>query len=211
MNLSKCTLTIAGLAVMSMSLPAATITYNFSENGTGDIGTTSSFASNPAGGPNLAAAGFSSNNNTAQLYGKNDGGDEVGVGLDLGRSDPDHEIQGNGFIQIDIAPLLAMYGNLTFQMNSTTGDDTWVVYATNSASSMNGATLVGDGSNESTHTFTTTKTYLDFTADSGNVLLRDITAVADPAPEPGTMGMLCGGFAMLGLGLLRRKKQVKQA
>ncbi len=210
MNLRKYTLTMAGLAAMSMSLSAATITYNFSENGTGDIGTTSSFASAPPTGPSLVASGFSSNTHTAQLYSKNAGGDENGLGLDLGYFDPDNEIQGNGFIQIDVAPLLAMYGNLTFQMNSSTGDDTWVVYATNTASTLSGASLVGDGTNESSHTFTTSKTYLDFTASSGNVLLRDITATAT-VPEPGTMSLLCGGFAMLGLGLIRRKKQVKQA
>ncbi len=205
MIMHKALLAFAILSLSSMTMSAAVITtWNFAENGTGDLGLTSLFAASLSG-PSLTVSGFSSNDTPVQLFGKNAGGNEVGLGLDMGH-DLSHEITGNGFVQVDISPLLTGYSSLTFQMNSSTVDDGWVVYATNTAGSTSGATLLKSGTNELAHKFTTNKTYLDFKANDGDVLLRQMTATTN-APEPGTLGLLGAGLALMGTISARLRKR----
>lgn len=199
-------------ALASISLSAGIIQWDFQGNGAGDLGVTSVFTPNTAG-PSLTVSGFSSiGGDNPQLYGRKNKGDEVGLGLDLplytgllgSNFDFYHEILPFEFIQVDISPLLEGYTDLTFKMNSTTGIDGWLVYATNTPGSIADAHLLKSGNDENSHGFHTNKMYLDFTASDGDVLLRRITATS-PTPEPGSVGLLGIGLLFIGIGAVRRR------
>src|ERR1700682_4750850 len=89
-----------GLLVAASISNAATIyTWTFTGANTG-LGNTSPFTSN---GVLITASGFTANGTPGDLYGKNLGGNEVGLGL---TADPtgDHEIYvGTDFIQLNLA------------------------------------------------------------------------------------------------------------
>ena len=137
---------------------------------------------------------------TQHLYGKNDGGDENGLGL---TSDPsgDHEITVGQFIQLDVTSLEGL--TISFIMNSSTSPDAWKVFESSSAFATSGSSTV-TGTNESSHTITigSGMKYLDFTATGGNVLLSSISYTATPEP----LSLALTGSGLLGLFLLRRRR-----
>jgi PEP-CTERM motif len=163
-------------------------------------------------GQNLLASGF----NGGDLYGKNSGTDEKGLGL---VNDPsgDHEIWhkttgAQDFIQLDLLNLInAGFTNFMFQMGSTTGTEQWQVTACSTAGvsgsgpcAANGSTLTG--TDESVHSvpvnLSATNHYLDFSSNDGNLLLGSIST-----PEPGAGVLLLGGIGLLGLVMRKRIPQ----
>src|SRR5215471_1340617 len=115
---------VGAAAVLSAGATrAATITWNLNLP-SGPLGTTQTYT---AGGITITVAGFSgipqlgTNVPNVMLFGKNNGGDEVGLGLS---NDPSgqNEIAGLNIIRIDFSNVI-MAGALSFdfQMNSTTG------------------------------------------------------------------------------------------
>jgi len=107
----------------------------------GDLGTTHTYT---AGTPSLSviASGFSGNNSPVDLFGKNAGSGEQGLGL---VNDPqsnggtsEREITKGSFIQLDISGL---FGNITsmsakFSFDSTTGNEEHLVYGSNTSSTL---------------------------------------------------------------------------
>src|SRR5579862_7891526 len=79
------------------SIWATPFIYNF-DNPTGTLGVSQTYTDN---GVTLTAYGYNQGIGT-KLFGKNDGGDENGLGL-FGTSD--HEITSNGFVQLDMLNL----------------------------------------------------------------------------------------------------------
>src|SRR5262249_9638935 len=97
------------LLVSGNSANAAPFTYNFNTP-TGTLGITQNYT---ADGVTITALGFDAPNTPTNLYGKNDGGDENGLGL----ANQEHfEIQTNNFVQLDLANLLSQYPGATLSM-----------------------------------------------------------------------------------------------
>ncbi len=182
---------LIGVCFLTCSvMPSFGTTINFNTP-TGDQGTSHTY-----GGITATAYGAG----TQHLYGKNDGGDENGLGL---TSDPsgDHEITVGQFIQLDVTSLEGL--TISFIMNSSTSPDAWKVFESSTAFATSGSSTV-TGTNESSHTITITSgmKYLDFTATDGNVLLNSISYTA--TPEPVTLALT--GSGLVGLFLLRRRR-----
>ena len=201
-------LTLVGIVTGSNSAQATAINWNLSAD-TGNLGTTESYVS---GGISITAAGFSSSsfNHPTDLYGKNNGGDENGLGL---TDDPSHdnEISGTNLIRIDFSNARsAGITGFSFSMNSSTDGEDWIVYGSNSATS--GLTEVAVGSDEVLHNLTGTagayKYYFfgdEFSWSDDNVLLATVSGVTAAVPEPSTWAMMILGFAGVGFMSYRRK------
>jgi hypothetical protein len=126
------------------------------------------------------------------LFGKNGGGDENGLGL---VNDPTgaNEISGHSAIRIDMGPNLT--GPVSFQMNSTTGDEGWVARRFQPP-----GLDVFDvfGHDEISHSILFSNFYVFFVPEGSNVLLASITATPVPGPivGAGLPGLIaaCGGL-----------------
>lgn len=195
---------------------AGTLTFDFGSV-TGDLGQTHTYT---VGGLSVIASAFGPNLATGapdHLYGKSNGGDEVGLGM-TNDTTGDHEIQvGRGYIQLDVSALFGKIDPLSaiFSMNSTTDNETWVVYGSNIAGTIGSAIISGGaspatGTDEGTHLLPSFGTYnfYDFieTANSGgrNVLLHNLT-VTTAVPEPASWALMIAAFAGLGFATRRRR------
>jgi hypothetical protein len=208
----------AGVAV-STGAPAATILYNFSSP-SGPLGSTQTYTQS---GLTITASGFNSSNVATNLYGKNAGGDENGLGLN-NDSTGDHEIEyGHGYIQLDVGSLFGKVTSLGFTTSSTTDGERWAVYGSNTsgvcgtgyaASGCGTALLTGTTELQSTAnllpSFGTYK-YYDFVEISNhngaggldandNFLISSLSGTL-AVPEPATWAMLVLGFGLMGGGL----------
>ena len=167
-----------------------------------------------SGGFSVLATGFSSNGVTNDLYEKAGGTGEEGLGL---AGQTDNEINSpNQFIQFQILTIpnplqLAM----SFAANSTTAGEGWIVWGTNSAGTLAGATNLASctsagtdvtgGPCEQLFTVATAPgfTYIDVQATNGNMLVHELNTV----PLPGAAWLFGSGLAGLVLVGRRRKKQ----
>jgi hypothetical protein len=174
----------------------------------------------------ITATGFINGNfanpaNKTDLFGKEAGGDEVGLGLNddptLSGGVSEHELNGRNWIQLNITNAVAagVHG-LSFIMDSTTGctalpcatGDSWRVFGSNSATSL-GAQLPGlIGFDEVSHSLPTGFDFINFQAVSGNVL---VSSISGTIPEPSTWAMMLLGFAGLGYVGFRRTRKVRVA
>lgn len=203
-----------------------------------DIGKTASFIS---GSIAIGVAGFSQAGGNGGLGTANDdlflknnsvpSGDEQGLGLANGN---DYEISGKSLIQVNFsAARAANVTGFSFEMNSSTGGDKWVVFGSNSATSL--GTQVAIGSSEARQTLTGTAAnykYYSFEVyssndgegdnhhsqnddSSGNVLLESVGGFQDASvgavPEPSTWAMIILGFAGVGFISYRRRNKLANA
>ncbi len=195
---------------LAVAANATPVFINFGSAAGGNLGSTATFT---GGGFSVVATADPSGYNN-DLYQKMAGGDENGLGL---TSDPsgDHEITSGHYIQLNITQILGD-NPLSIGMESSTGDDGWAIYETNSAntnvynltgSGHNGATLLLSGSTEGDFSLgTVADTYIDVTATSGNVLLSELDFnKTSSVPEPASF--MLGGFGLAALGLLRRGRK----
>jgi PEP-CTERM motif len=210
--MKKALVAILGATALATSSAAlADPTFNFGSN-TGNLGTTETYTN---GSLTVTATGYSAPNVTTDLYGKNFGGDEVGIGL---AADPtgQNEIYGPGtaFVQLDVSALLNQIGGLDFAMNSTTLGEEWAVFGSNTAGA-GGGTQVNSGNTEGTFSLGGWGSYNFYNFYSlgtngqtaGNVLLASATA---SVPEPATWGMMLIGFGAIGFSMRRRKVALAQ-
>ena len=212
MKIKSLTLVFACAVSVSFGLlgipTANAITWDFGPLHPGPLGTTQDYT---VGGVTLTAAGFSSAAELAigpnvNLFGKTLGGDENGVGL-VNDLLGENEISGTSLIRIATAAGLT---NITFQMDSVTGNDAWEVWGSNSATSLGTPLLLGNDELVS-HPLPFFAFYnfgaQNFLSTSGNVLLSSITAQQVPGPivGAGLPGLVaaCGGL----IALARRRRQ----
>ncbi len=206
-------LLVLGMFSLAPNVVADTIVFS---NPSGDL--TSTTHTYIFDGQNLLATGF----NGGDLYGKNSGTDEKGLGL---VNDPsgDHEIWhktrgAQDFIQLDLLNLInAGFTKFMFQMGSTTGTEEWQVTACSTAGASgsgpcaaNGSTLTG--TDEGVHSvpvnLSATNHYLDFSSNNGNLLLGSIQATRPVStPEPGSGVLLLSGIGLLVLMIGKRIAQ----
>jgi PEP-CTERM motif len=210
----------AGVALCTASAANAAVNIDFGSQ-PGNLGPTATYTS---AGLTVTASGYADGffSATEDLYGKNSGGDEQGLGL---VNDPEHEIYwGNSnlgaFVQLDVSALFGLVSNAQFFMGSTTNGEQWIVYGSNDAGcgwfcGPAGASLTGF--DEGTHdlfSFGTYK-YYDFyslgtggNAAPGNVLLGGLVLTPSAVPEPGTWAMMLLGFGAVGAAMRRNRKKL---
>jgi hypothetical protein len=195
---------LSALAVIGLGISAQanTVTWSFLENGTGNLGNSSTFTES---GISLTAYGFTSANVATALWGKNDGPGETGLGI---ASDGDHEINPVSYVQINMTPLLnSTVTSILF--GSVQSGETALVYFSSSLGSL--GSFLGTITSDTTFTvpLADLNGYIGVTAGGSNtgndpnVLISTLSATV-PVPDGGTTVALLGG-ALLGLGLLKRK------
>ena len=209
---------VGAVVASAGSTRAATITWNLNLP-SGLLGTTQTYT---AGGITITAAGFSSipqlgtNIPDVTLFGKNNGGDEVGLGLS---NDPSgqNEITGLNIIRIDFRNAImagALPDSFDFQMNSTTGTvganiDAWAVWKSTLQSGFAGPPLM-TGTDEHEYSGLQLFPFYFFTVfpgNSGNVLIADVSAEIPGVPEPSSWAMMLLGFVGLGFAFRRSRRK----
>ena len=194
---------LTAVVVSLSSIASAATTFTFSGPDT-DLGQTSVFTAN---GISITASGFLSNGTPGDLFGKNNGGDETGLGLVADPSGQNEIYFGTDFIQLDLVNVLGALDNLQITMNSATAGETWRVYNTSSAGTLVGATDILDGSNELPHSISPSLRYLDIVATgpqspAGNVLVYQLSGV----PEPSSVAMMLVGLGLAGLRFVKSRR-----
>jgi hypothetical protein len=212
---------MAGVALCTTSAASAAVNIDFGSQ-SGNLGPTATYTS---GGLTVTAAGYSDGfvfSAPTDLYGKNSGGDEQGLGLAADPSGQNEIYWGNSrlgaFVELDVSALFGLVSNAQFFMGSTTDGEQWIVYGSNNAGcgwfcSPPGASL--NGFDEGTHDLFGfgTYQYYDFyslgtggNAAPGNVLLGGLAMT--PVPEPGTWAMMLLGFGAVGAAMRRNRKKL---
>lgn len=201
----------AFLVTVSMAFGTSiSITFN---SITGDLGVTSQSYSN--GGTTVTAYGYVSGS-PHNLFGKNDGGDEVGLGL---TGQPNNEITPTDFIQLNIQQLLAHgFNTATLLVGSTQDpDEPWDLYGSNSLGTLGSIVITGNTtdypSGVDISALLGPYKYIGLTANPGgiggqNVLLGAITANgASRVPDSGSsVEILSIGLVALFLFRLKVKR-----
>jgi hypothetical protein len=199
--MNKIILSSLAAVALGITAQAAPVTFNFLENGTGNLGATSTFTQN---GLQIEAWSLPTGQ---KLYAKNEGGTENGLGI---ASDPngDHEIYPGTYVQ-----LFGLSGVdlLTLTIGSLQHGEIADIYASGTQGSL--GTLIGtlSGNNAgSDQTFNLAAWAGDYitlgAAGTGgqDVLVTSVTAVAPSVPD-GASTMMLLGSVLTGIGLIKRK------
>jgi hypothetical protein len=176
-------------AGMACSLPA--FADSFTAPG-GNLGTSHTFTIN---GTSVTATGYSSTGVTTNLYFKNFGGDETGLGL---AGSLENEISGTSFVQFGLNNSSFAGKGATLILGSVGAGESYSVYGSNVAGTQ-GTLLGSGGSSNLTFTLPTVQPYqyVSVSAPKGNVLVQGVQTASISTPEPGTVFLLLTG--MLGM------------
>ena len=195
MRLSRSLAILAFAVIVFCGASFADSTFDFSSKGNGDIGPTDTFT---AGAGSITLWGFSAAKTATDLFYKNGGGDENGLGLNDG--DVDHEISGTAFIQFTAA------GITSITIGSVQSGETYQLYGSNTLGKR--GTKIGVlGTTDGTVNLSAidgTWTYVSLFAPAGNVLLDNATTPSS-VPEPGSTALIMT-IGLVGLFELGRRK-----
>jgi hypothetical protein len=211
--------TAFGIAAGLMASAASAQVFDFGTPANTNVGPDETFTS---GIYSVTASGYDASNADADLYVKNLGGDEIGLGL-VGDPSNQNEIYSGqnggpgGYIQLDVSQLLGIASGATFSMDSTTLGEQWAVYGSNTDAAAGGTWVNGSlGLNdEGSHALGGWGTYQYYNFLSlgtngqafGNVLLSSF-AVTPSVPEPATWAMMLLGFGAVGFAMRRNRKSM---
>ncbi len=203
------------------SAKATVVTWNLNPDGKeGPVGSSSyTFSSS---GYNITASGYTlgwSSNTPLDLYFKNKGFDETGLGI-VGPSD--HELQGNGWyplqvIQLDVSSILAQGftgGKLEMGSVQSSSDDTFILFGSNTLGSV-GSVISGVYDSSSDMTFIDVPNFGDYKyisigALSGDSLPVAFQATLTPVPEVSALFPLVGFVAAVSFTQLLRRRRMAQ-
>ncbi len=177
-------LSLATLVLCAASF--ADIPYNLASKGVGDLGVTTWTFSD--GSNSITLWGFTGvGSGTTDLWYKNDGGDETGMGL--ANDTVDHEILGSSFLEFTTANVT------TITIGSVQSGESWALYGSNSIGTR-GTTLLASGTTDvippglNIAAIDSGWTYVSLFAPTGNILLDGANGPAPRVPEPGTTAMI---------------------
>jgi hypothetical protein len=170
----------------------------------GDMGTSHVFTQS---GVKITAYSYAISGPRPDLYGKNSGPGETGLGL---TNDPDHEINTSDFVQMDFAdPLALKMAVAEFQMGSVQSGEGWALYGSNQLGSLGDKLMASTSEALLTVPDWGSYRYYSWTATAKNVVLGEIVltkndvTTATSTPEPGTMAATAG--ALIGLSMMIRR------
>ena len=201
---------LAILLAASATGAQAAVEIDFN-NPTGNLGTSHTYSGS---GLSVTAYGVDGGLSPIDLFGKNNGGDENGVGI---ANDPsgDHEIWWDGVnsgnIILDVSDLLAnSVTEAQFFMGSTTAGEEWILYGQCGATCF---TVLLTGTDELTwHDLPDWGSYSAYAFSAGNpgdnVLLGGLS-LTQSVPEPATWAMMLLGFGAMGIAFRRQKRSAK--
>ena len=180
------------------------ITWNFN-NPAGALGTLQTYT---VDGITVTAYGFSSQNHGTDLFGKNDGGDEVGLGL---KNFSDHEIGGSGFVQLNVSQLLGQFDGGFLTIGSVQKGETYDIWLSNTLGQL-GTEIVSNGKlddKEFSINLLQGSPYVGISAGrSGNVLVSSLS-VDQNAPEPASLALFGSGLILAAFLFRRRVREVR--
>jgi hypothetical protein len=184
----------------------------------GFLGVTRTYTQQPFG-PTITGAGFTDDGfaTPINLFGKNDGGGEKGLGL---TNDPTgaNEISGTSFIRISFPSFIPSGRNIpataSFRMGSTTEGESWLVLG--STSPTTGYVLLQTtqtaGNDELSHGLPNQPflqgplfPFYIFEATNGNVLLASISVAPGPIAGAGLPGLILASGGLLAWWRRRQK------
>jgi hypothetical protein len=214
----KLLLVTTSVAALFVLTPAYAAVWDFGTAfGTGVQGSSKQYTADD-GTSKLTASGFQTvvaPFGAAAMNIKSLGGNEAGLGIAaFSGLDTDNEIIPGTFIQLHFDTPISS-ASISFQAQSTTSPDAWHVFGTNTAGSLAGATSLASCNSavlstcENLMNFSTMGfSFVDVTADAGDILLREINAAAVPAPivGAGLPGLIAACGAMIGLARRRRQR-----
>jgi hypothetical protein len=202
---------VLALTFCLSSAAFGSVTFDFSNDGTGNLGAASkTFAPTLGSGPSITALGFGNfaGTTSSNLFFKNGGGGETGLGL-VGTLD--NEITTTTFIRLDLSHYIPPSQSITIQIGSDTSTEGFQIFTSSGSGAYgNGGSQVANvGSSANgirTQTLTLSSSFIDIMATGpagSNVLLDSFTIT----PEPGFYGALAVGFSGLMFAAARRRKQ----
>ncbi len=205
MKLRLLTIALAGMLLLGASAYADSFT-----GPTGPLGSSSVFTID---GTTVTAYAFTSPGTAGNLYFKNSGITETGIGLTTGLA---HEIGGSSFVTLDISNLLSLDAtSLALSMESVEHGESYEIWGSNSLGTP-GTVLVGKQTMGGVETnvpgFGSYK-YISVSAPTGQVLINDLVFTStSTVPEPSTVGLLLAGLALLaGMVAMSNKANVLRA
>jgi hypothetical protein len=223
---------IAALGAVA-SANAATMSFGLASFNATPVTEPSTEAFTFSPGLNVTASGYSSSNTLTALSQKNEGGDEIGLGL-ANDSTGDGEIEyGKGYVQLDVSQLIGHVTGVTFSFGSTSAGEVWAVYGSNTSGQCGSGYApggCGTALQSSSSDGTTTAALLNFgaynyydfveishiansgcvesdtcTDNNDNILLSSMSGTLSTVPEPITLSLFGVGLAGA-VGLRRRRK-----
>jgi hypothetical protein len=194
--------TMLGCLGVAAVAQAGTVSINFQQNGTGDLGAGAKTFTQD--GVSLTAQGFSASGGV-DLWAKTSG-DPTETGLGLANDPNDHEILPGSFVQLTVPPSGVSGAILTLIMTGSIQSGEIVDVRFGNTSGTLGTTVIGTQTGGGTASFTIPSGtgFVDVTSDAGNVLLDAAVITTPNVPDGGTTIVLLGG-AITALGLIRRK------
>jgi len=209
MQLPKLMLMLCVLCLFAVVPAGASVIWDFGQPVSGPVGSSSySTDSVPATGILLTAYGFDVDDTPHELYWKNEGSNEHGLGL-VGTLDNELTLGANSFANytlIDVSPIYQSSSNGMIRVQSVTVDETWDLWGTNTFGTLAGATNLLSAStannvftalpNWGTYKYYAVTTHFDAGAGhaNDNVLFDAISA---DVPEPLSVGLSAGGLLLL--------------
>ena len=203
-TLSKLALLVLVVGLFSVVPVFADSTDSFTFTGTlGNVGPTETVTS---GGASLTVTGYSAAGVPSNLFAKNEGPTEFGLGMASGA---DHEIAGSLTLQVDLQQILALQpSSITIGISSLQAGETYQIWGSHAA----GTPVTLLASNQSGTTFNLTNDqfrFITISSPNASVLLDSLVATVPSStstPEPGSGVLLLFGLAGLaGIGALAKK------